>query len=142
MSFREFGAVSPMNKGNMGKGGRLPIERLVNMRLARGIGEMIIAADNICNAHIMIVHNNSQHIGWRAVRAQQHKIINILIWEHNASLHGVIDNCFAFQGRFETDDRRDIGRRLAWIAVAPATVIAGRAFFRARNFAHLIEFAL
>ena len=126
----------------MGKGGRLPIERLVNMRLARGIGEMIIAADDICDAHIMIVHNNSQHIGWRAVRAQQHKIINILIWEHNASLHGVIDYCLAFQGRFETNDRRDIGRRLAWIAVAPATVIAGRAFFRARNFAHLIEFAL
>ncbi len=93
---------------------------------------MIVAANDLRNAHIMVVDDNSQHIGRRAVRTQQHKIINILIWKNDPALHGVFDDGFAAQGRFDAHNWRNAFWRLACVSIAPAAVITGRTLFCAR----------
>src|SRR3712207_7077424 len=51
--------------------GHAPAERVVNLLLASGVGEVIVAANDVCDAHIAVVYHDGQHVGRRAVRAQQ-----------------------------------------------------------------------
>jgi hypothetical protein len=55
--------------------GTVPAERLVDLRLARGVGEVIVAADDVGDAHVVIVDHDGEHVGRRAVGAQQHEIV-------------------------------------------------------------------
>jgi hypothetical protein len=42
----------------MGEDRRLPAERLIDLRLPRGIGEVIVAADDMGNAHVVVVDHD------------------------------------------------------------------------------------
>ena len=47
----------------MGPDGNVPTHGLIDDRLPRGIGEVIVAADHMGDAHVMVVDNNGEHIG-------------------------------------------------------------------------------
>ena len=73
---------------------------------------MVVAADDVGDAHVVVVHHDSEHVGRRAVGAQQHEIVEILVLPHHAALDLIFDDRFAGQRRLEPDRRRDAGRRL------------------------------
>src|SRR5206468_2218003 len=96
---------------------------------AGGIGEMIDTPDNVSDAHVVVIHNDREIIGWIAVRAQDDEVIKVLVGDHHTALGVVVDDGFAFLGGFEADD----GLHACWgflgVAVAPSAIIADGALF-------------
>ena len=85
----------------------------IDLALARGIGQMVDAADNVGDAHVVIVDHHRQIVGRRAVGAQDDQIVEVLVLEHDASLHRSSITVSPSLRRLEADRRRDIVRRLA-----------------------------
>ena len=98
------------------------------------------------DAHVVIVHHHGQHIGGVAVRAQQHEVVEVLVGEHDAALHLVVDDGLACLWRLEADDGPEPARlgfrRLRVAQIAPATVIAWRQLEGAGLLAHLLQLLL
>jgi hypothetical protein len=91
------------------------------------------------DAHVMIVDHHRQHVGRRAVAAQQHHVVELLVADPDLALHQVGDHRVAGLRHFETDRRGHPGRRLGGAAVAPAAVIARRQAFRLGLVAHRLQ---
>ena len=62
-----FLAVRPMNERDMCVGRNLPPHGSVNLDLPRRIVQMIVAANDMGNAHIIIINYNRQHIHRAAI---------------------------------------------------------------------------
>ncbi len=139
VALRELRAVGAVDQRNMRESRGLPAHRLVDVRLPRGVGEMIVAADDLRDAHVVVVDDDGEHIGRRAVGAQQHEIVEVLVGEGDAPLHRVVDDRLALARRLEPNDRACAGRSLGRIAVAPAPVVTRRPAFRLGLLAHLLE---
>ena len=75
--------------------GTLPAERLVDLRLAGGVGQMVVAADDVGDAHVVVVDDDGEHVGRRAVGAQQDEVVEILVLPHDPALHLVLDDRLA-----------------------------------------------
>ena len=101
--------------------------RLVDLGLARGVGQVIVAADDVGDAHVVVVDDDGEHVGRIAVGAQEDEIVEVLVLPDDAALDLVVDDGLAGLRRLEADDRLHAGRRLRRIAVAPGAVIADRA---------------
>ena len=90
-----------------------PAERLIDLHLPRRVGEMIVAANDMGDAHVVIVDDDGEHIGRRAVGAQQNKIVEILVGPGDPPLHFIVENGFALLRGLEPDDRFYARRRFA-----------------------------
>ena len=110
------------------------------MGLACGIGEMVVAADDMRHAHVVVVHDDGEHIRRSAIRTKQHKIVEVLVLPNDAPLHLILDHCLAGKRGLEPDHRLDPGRGFGCIAIAPTAVIELGAPLAARLLAHLREF--
>ena len=97
---------------------------------------MVVAADDMGDAHVVVVDHDRQHVGRRAVAAQQHEVVEILVLPDHAALHLVLDHGLAGLRRAQADGRLDAGRRAGGIAVAPHPVIEAGAALGARFLAH------
>ena len=117
-----------------------PAQRIIDLRLSRGVGEVIVAADDVGYAHVVVVHDDSEHVSRRTVRTQQHEVVEVFVLPDDPPLHLILDHGFAGQWRLEPDHRRHSGRDFRCIAVAPAAVVELGAAFAARLLAHLSEF--
>ena len=65
----------------------LPAERLVDQGLAGGVVEMIVAANHVGHAHVVVIDHHGQVIGRRTVGAQQDQVVQILVLEPDVPLH-------------------------------------------------------
>jgi hypothetical protein len=142
MALRQLGTVGAVDQRDVRHRRHAPPERLVDLRLPGGVGQMVVAADDLGDAHVVIVGDHREHIGRRPVRAQQHEIVEVLVGPGDATLHLVLDHRFAILWRAQADHRFDAGRRLRRIAVAPVPVVAGRPLLGARLLAHRVELGL
>jgi hypothetical protein len=98
---------------------------------------MIVAADHMRHAHVVIVDHHREHIGRRAVRAQEHEIVELGILDGHLALDEIVDRRRAFVGRLQAHDMGRIGivRRL----LTPGRADAQRLLRRFRLGAHLGE---
>jgi hypothetical protein len=67
-------------------------------QLAKGVVDMVIAADHMGHAHIVIVHHHGQHIGRRTVRAQNDEIVQLNVLNRDAALNQIVDHGRASRG--------------------------------------------
>ena len=67
MALGKLCAVRAVDQRQMAIDRHRPAHRLDDLQLARGIVEMIGAADHMGHAHVVIVHHHRQHVGGRAV---------------------------------------------------------------------------
>ena len=100
---------------------------------------MVVAADDVGDAHVVVVDDDGEHVGRRAVGAQKHEVVEILVLPHHPALDLVLDDRLALARRLEPDHRLDAGRRLGRVAVAPAPVVAHRPALGFRRLAHLLQ---
>jgi hypothetical protein len=107
MTLGEFGTVRAMNQRHMCEDRRFPAERLVDLTLAGGVGEMIVAADDVGDGHVMVVDHHRQIISRRAVASEDHEIVEFLVGEHDAALHAILDHRLALARRLEADGGLD-----------------------------------
>ena len=54
-----------------------PAHRADDRQLAEGVVEVVVAADDVGHAHVMVVDDHRQHVGRRAVGAQQDEIVEL-----------------------------------------------------------------
>ena len=113
MALGELGAVRPMNERDMRHRRNVPAEGLIDLGLPRGVGQMIVAANDVRHAHVVIVDDDREHIGRVAVRAQEHEVVEVLVGERDLALHLVVDDRLALLAGAEADDGRDAGGRCA-----------------------------
>src|SRR4029079_722463 len=104
-----------------------PTHRLVDLRLPRGVGQMIVAANDMGDAHVVIVDHDGEIVGRRPVASEDDEVVEILIGEGYASLHLVVDDRLAVARRLEADRGLHPWRRVLMVAIPPRAVIAGRA---------------
>ena len=115
----------------------IPAHRIIDDCLPRGVGQVVVAADDMGDAHVMVVHDDRMHVGGVSVRAKDDEIVEVLVWETHVALDVVPNDGLAICGRLDADCGLHIGRRLGWVAVAPAPVIARRPAFGPRPLTHL-----
>ena len=118
----------------------VPAERIVDLLLARGVDQMVVAADDMGDAHVVVVDHHRQHVGRVAVAAQQHEIVEVLVLPDHAALHLVLDHGLAGLRCLQADGRLHAGRRFGRVAVAPQPVIEAGAALGARLLAHRGQF--
>src|SRR5215216_3681102 len=101
---------------------------------------MIHSANNMRHAHVVIVNDDRQIIGWRAVGTQYDQIIQILVVEAHATLHAVFYICFSFRWSLEPDNWFHAGGRRQWIAITPSSIVALRPSLCRCPRAHIFKF--
>src|SRR3546814_4194247 len=95
-----------MDQRHMGVYRLRPTHCANERELAEGVVEMVIAPDNMRNAHIVIVHHNGKHIGRRSIGAEQHEIVYFRILDSDRALHLVGNGSLPIQRRFQANDKR------------------------------------
>ena len=118
----------------------IPSQSFVQHNLAERIGQMVVTADNMVDAHIVVVNNNRKHIRRRTVRTNQNHIVQLVVRNANFALNQIVKNGFAFARSFDSDNGLDAFRRFGRIAVAPTAVITNGLARRLLFFAHLSQF--
>ena len=103
MAFREFGAIRSMDQRNVGHVRKLPPQRVIDLLLARGVDQVIVAANDVGDAHVVIVDHDGEHVGRIAVAPQQDEIVEVLVLPHHAALDFVLDHGFAGLRRAQSD---------------------------------------
>ena len=137
--FGQLRPVGAVDQRYVGEGRPLPAERGVDLALAKGIGQMIVAANDVRDVHVVIVHDDRQRVGRRSVGTQQDHVVELVVGDGHGSLDRVLDRRLPFERRPETDDRLHVRRRIRRIAVAPRSVVQPRPAFGAGSDAHRLE---
>jgi len=97
---------------------------------------MVVATDDVGDAHIVVVDHDREHVGRGAVAAQQDEVVEVLVLPNHAALDLVLDHGLAGLRRLEADGRLDAIRGGRGVAVTPHAVIEPGAAFGARLVAH------
>jgi hypothetical protein len=84
---------------------------------------MIIAADDVSDAHIPVVYHHAEIIGRGSVGALNNEIVKLAVFKLEVSLYGVIKGNYAVIRVSETDYIRLV-RRMLRVIIAAVTVIA------------------
>ena len=108
---------SPLDVGH-------PIE---NDQLTKRVVEVVVTADHVRDAHVMIVDHHREHICRRSIGAQDHEIIEFGVLHGDATLDAVIDHRLAVTRSLDPHDERGLGRSIDSGAVAPFAGDAERA---------------
>ena len=132
----QLGAVSAVDQRDVGELRQFPAVGLVDLDLAEGVGQVIVAADDVGDAHVVVIDDHGVQVGRRAVAAQDDHIVELGIGDAHVALDEIGHDGLAFLRGAQADHRLDVGRSLGGIAVAPGAVQAERALFGGGGFAH------
>ena len=105
MPLAELGAVGAVDQRDMGEARRLGAERMVELGLAEGVGQVVVAADDMGDAHVDVVDHDREHVGGRAVGAQQHHVVELRVGDPHGALDEVVDDGLALLRRPQPDHR-------------------------------------
>ena len=98
----------------MGEHRHVPAHGLVDLHLAGGVGEVVDAADDVRDAHVVVVDDDGVVVDRRAVAAQDDHVVEVGVLPHDAALHAVLDHGLAVERGLEADDGLDAGRAHPW----------------------------
>ena len=118
-----------MDERHMSEYRDLPSQCPVYTALARCIVEMVNAAYNMCNAHVMIINNHREVVRWCTVATEKYQIIEDGVLENCDALNAVRYNRFTIKRRFQSDRRIHSGGCIGGITIAPASIIDWRTSF-------------
>ena len=100
----ETGLVAAQDHRHMGKLRHRETKRLVELDLARGVVDMVVAADNGGDPHDGIIDHHAEVVGRRAVRALDDQIVQFFGRKGDAPLDQVIESDFTSLRCPEADD--------------------------------------
>ena len=105
VAFRQLCAVLTVDQRHVGEFRQRPAKRVVDLFLAEGVVQVVVAADHMGNAHIMVVDNDGQVVGWRAVGPQDYQIVELSIGDGDLPLNAIMDSRRTLLRRFQPDGR-------------------------------------
>ena len=141
MAFGKFFAIGPVNQRDMREDRHVPAHGLIDHHLTRRIAQVIVAADNMCDAHIMVIHDDREHVDRRAVRAQQDHVIELRVIDFHIALHFIADHHRAAFGCAHANNIRQIWVRRG-IRITPRAAIERGFTLRTRALAEGFDFVL
>ena len=118
----ELGAVGAEDHGHVAEGWHLEAQRLVDEDLARGVGDVVVAADDVGDAHVVVVHHHGHVVGGRAVGAADDHVVELGNVDADAPFDHVVEDHLALQGTFEAHAAAFAGAEAELAAVG---VVAG-----------------
>ena len=140
MALGQFGPVGAVDQRDVSEPRQSPVHGLEDLHLPERVGQVIVAADDVRNPHVVIVHHNGVQIRGSPVAAQDDHVIHLGVGDADGALHQVLDHCFAFPGRFQPDGGLHANRSLRRIPVPPTPIVARRPLFLDGLFPHLPQF--
>ena len=96
-----------------------PVHRADDAELTKGVIEVIVTADDVGHAHVVIVDDDGEHVGRCAVRAEQDHVVEFGILHGDGALHAIGNRRRALALGLEPDDVREAGRCGRRIGIAP-----------------------
>ena len=129
MALGEFFAVGTQNHRDVGERGHGRAEGLVDHDLTRGVGQVVVAADDVGDLHHGVVDDGREVVRGRAVRAEDDKVVELLGVEGHLAVNGVVDDdVAAVLGHLDAQDvglaGLDATAGLLGIKVAATALIA------------------
>ena len=103
----------------MGELGPVPGHGVVDHALAEGVGQVVVAPDDVGDGHVVVVHHHRVQVGRRAVAAQDDHVVQLGMRHADLALHQVGHHHLAAGGRLDADDRRQVAR----LAALPAGAV-------------------
>ena len=88
---------------------RVPTQCAENLGLPECVGQVIVAANDMRDAHVMIVDNHGQHIRWRPVRPYHDQIVKLRTLEFYFSLDCILQDNGTVSRGLEPDSRVNTG---------------------------------
>ena len=73
----------------MSEAGRIPAERAVEQQLPRRVRDVVVATDDVRDLHLVVVHHAREVVGRKAVRAQQHEVVEEVVLERHHLAYAV-----------------------------------------------------
>ena len=113
--------VLPQDHGHMGVARHLPAQGAQDVDLARGVVDVVVAADDVGDAHVGVVHHHRQVVGRGAVGAADDEVIQFRVVEGHAPADQVIDH---HQAGVRVAEADDVGLGGIDLAAAAAAVVA------------------
>ena len=114
MALGELLTVRTQNHGDVCKGWNRCAQSLVHHNLARSVGQVVIATNDVSNAHASVINNGSKVVGWGAIGAEDDKVIKLASVKGYVTVNCVVDNDVTTVQRYLDAD----GIRLASINAA------------------------
>ena len=124
MALGQFLTVVAVNHRDVGVNRHRRIQRFQDVNLARGIVDMVFAANNVGDFHIPVVNHDAEVIGWRTIGTADNQIVQLLVAEFDRTADLVIKNNGTLFRVGKTDDARFV-ISMMFVAMAAATVVAG-----------------
>ena len=129
MALGELLAVGTQDHGDVGERRHGCAEGLVDHDLARGVGQMVVATDDVGDLHHGVVDNGRKVVRGRAIGAEDDKVVELLGIEGHLAVDGVVDDdVAAVLGHLDAQDvglaGLDAATGLIGIKIAAATLIA------------------
>ena len=129
MALGELLAVRAQNHGDMSEGWNRCAQSLVHHNLARSVGQVVIATNDVGNAHASVINNGSKVVGWGTIGAEDDKVIKLAGVKGNVTVNSVVDNDIAtIQWNLDADGIRltsiNAALCLCRINVSAGTLIA------------------
>ncbi len=116
-------------------------QRFVDVDLARGVVDVIVAADDVGDAHVPVVDHHREVVGGKAVRAEDHHVVEFAVADLDAALDAVVEHHAAFGGVLEADHPVGIVA-VRQVQIPRAAVVARLLLGGHRRLAHRVEFFL
>ena len=116
-------------------------ERFEDVDLARRVVDVVVAADNVRDVHVQIVHHHAEIVRGHAIGTHDDQVVQLCVLHDDGAFHEVVENYFAIETILEADHRCHARRRGFALRVLgpPATVVARLLAASALSFAHRIE---
>ena len=126
MALGQLGAIRAVDQRQVAVDRHGCAHLLDQLQLTGGVVQMVGAADHMGHAHVGIVHHHRQHVGWRAIGAQQHHVVQLAVLEPYIAQHLIMDDGLAVLAGAQAHHERLAIFGRTGRTVAPAAVIAHR----------------
>ena len=125
MAFRQFLTIGAKDQRNVRVDRQRPAHRGIDQHLTRRVVEVVVAADHVGDAHIVVIDHNGEHVGRCSVRTQNDHIVELVVANGHVALDLIVDHGGALKRSLHTDHigQVRVGGR---ISVTPWAAVEGR----------------
>ena len=91
-------AVFSMDQRHVSPDGRFPSHGTVDEHLPGRVVQVVVASDDVGDAHVVIVDDDGQHVDRRSVGPEHDHVVELFVPDRDNALNPVLNPCHAIVG--------------------------------------------